>query len=72
MTQVKMKRRPFASWKCEVWDIVKGLPITRAATVIRRIADDSFEAGELTRRGREAAYAWADRVYWRTKPGVVE
>ena len=68
MTQVKMKHRAFKCWKREVWGIVRGLPLTRAATVIREIADSSFEAGELTRRGRESAYVWADRIYWRTKP----
>lgn len=72
MTQVKMKRRQFKSWKGDVWDIVRGLPLTRAATVIKRIADDSYTAGELTRRSRDAAHEWADRIFWRVKPGVVE
>ncbi len=68
----EVKRRPFASWKREVWGIVSGLPVVQAAEAIKRIADDSFNAGELTRRSRDAAHAWAERIFWRTKLGVVE
>lgn len=60
----KLPTRSWKSWKTEVAHMLDGLPAVQYAAGIKRSAEASIEAGELTPKSYQRALQWADRVYW--------